>query len=398
MMLALGLRAGFAWDYIHRNPERALSTIPFLFEPGNIAASIAQGKGFSSPLRVDTGATAWMTPIYPLLLAAVFRILGLYTFAAFVAAVAMNIVFSTLTCVPLFFATKRIGGAVVATLAAGLWAIFPNAILLPFESLWDASLAALLAAALLWATLALDRSTRLRDWCGYALLWGIALMTNAALGIVLPFLLGWLAWRARSWKRPVLAAALIVLCCVPWIIRNYIALGSFVPLRSVMGLSLWIGNNDRVENGWPGRLHPITNPEERSKYVALGELAYMREKRREAIQFMLSHPYIEVRLTASRFIALWSGGTSTPLRDFMRTQSWSFRFILLFNLLAAVGALVGIVLLWRRRNTYAFPAAVFPLVFPLAYYVTLASARYRHPADPAVLLLAAVALQGFRGK
>jgi hypothetical protein len=34
---------------------------------------------------------------------------------------------------------------------------------------------------------------------------------------------------------------------------------------------------------------------------------------------------------------------------------------------------------------------VYPVVFPLLYYVTHTSLRYRHPIDPIVLLLTAVA-------
>jgi hypothetical protein len=46
------------------------------------------------------------------------------------------------------------------TVDASLWAVFPTAILLTCESLFDASLSALLAAALLWATLAVAESRR----------------------------------------------------------------------------------------------------------------------------------------------------------------------------------------------------------------------------------------------
>ena len=50
-------------------------------------------------------------------------------------------------------------------------------------------------ATLLWATLELAESHRLRDWCAYGLLWGFTLMTNPSLGSLLPFLLGWAAYR-----------------------------------------------------------------------------------------------------------------------------------------------------------------------------------------------------------
>ena len=53
--------------------------------------------------------------------------------------------------------------------------------MIPFEWIWDTSLSALLAARLLWATLELADSDRVRDWCGYGLLWGFTLMTNPSL-------------------------------------------------------------------------------------------------------------------------------------------------------------------------------------------------------------------------
>jgi hypothetical protein len=45
-----------------------------------------------------------------------------------------------------------------------------------------------------------------------------------------------------------------------------------------------------------------------------------------------------------------------------------------------------------RRSPYAFPLAAFPIVFPVVYYVTHASLRYRHPIDPIIILLTAVSI------
>jgi hypothetical protein len=59
-----------------------------------------------------------------------------------------------------------------------------------------------------------------------------------------------------------------------------------------------------------------------------------------------------------------------------------------------MGTLCGVVLLFVRRNPFAFPLAAFPVVFPVLYYVTHASLRYRHPIDPALVLLTAVGLAG----
>jgi hypothetical protein len=119
----------------------------------------------------------------------------------------------------------------------------------------------------------------------------------------------------------------------------------------------------------------------------------MQEKRQEAVQYMLTHPTREGHLIGNRFISIWSGGTPNPMTDFLGTPSPWFRFILAFNLLVAVGALFGVVILFRSQNVVWFPVAVFPIVYPWAYYLTLALPRYRLPIDPVVLLLTAVALR-----
>jgi 4-amino-4-deoxy-L-arabinose transferase-like glycosyltransferase len=397
LLVALVLRVGFLWQYQHDHPRQAVSVVPFLFESGNIAHSLATGQGFASPFRVNTGPTAWMPPVYPLLLAAIFRIFGPYTFNSFLVAALLNIFSTTLACIPVFFAGKRIAGLGVAATAAWLWAIFPNAILIPVESMWDASLSALLVATILWATIALAESQRVRDWAAYGLLWGITLLTNATLMALLPLLLAWLAYRAHKQNRKwaanfALSLGIAVLCCVPWTIRNYEVFHTFVPLRSGLGLQLWLGNNDNTQDIFRAERHPIYDATERVQYVQMGEVAYMREKQSEALHYMLSHPAREAHLVTRRIISFCSGGTPTPLKDFLNVDSTWFRFVLLFNLLAAFGALLGIIFLIRRRSPFWFPAAIFPLVFPWAYYLSLVLPRYRLPIDPVVLLLAAVTL------
>ena len=185
----------------------------------------------------------------------IFKLFGIYTLHSFFAALSLNILFSAGACVPIFYAGKRIAGLGVASAAAWLWAIFPNAVIIPFEWIWDTSLSALLVATLLWATLELAESRRVRDWCFYGLLWGFALLTNPAIALLFPVLLAWAAYRIRdryhaaSWlMRPVLAAALALLCCLPWTIRNYVQFHKFIPLRSNFAFELYIGNNENYDD------------------------------------------------------------------------------------------------------------------------------------------------------
>lgn len=397
LIAALAIRLAFAWDYQSHTPHRALAAIPFLFESGNIAYSLASGHGFASPFRVDTGPTAWMTPLYPLLLSGIMRLFGIYTFQSWVAAVLMNICFSTLACIPVYYTGKRIEGTGLGAGAAWLWAIFPNAILLSFQSLWDTSLSALLGATALWATLRIAGSVRKRDWAAYGFLWGVILMANAAVLSLLPLLLGWAAYRTSKTSRFAardisLACGVILLCCVPWTIRNYLVFHRIVPLRSTLGLQLWVGNNPAARVIWLGDHHPINDASERRQYTEMGELPYMAAKLRDAVDYILTHPRHEAELIGGRFVMLWAGGAPHPIDDFIANHSAWFRYVLLFNLCAASGALLGIVFLFRNRSIYAFPLAAGPVVFPFAYYFTLALPRYRHPIDPTLMLLTAVAI------
>jgi len=134
---------------------------PLGLEAANIAYSIAAHQGFSSPfLRVSgpSGPTAWLSPVYPYLLAIPVMIFGAHSFGALLAALILNQAFSGLTCWPLFNIGKQLSGPKLGALAAWLWALFPVAIWGPYVAVWYTSLSAWLIAVLLLATLRVRHS------------------------------------------------------------------------------------------------------------------------------------------------------------------------------------------------------------------------------------------------
>ncbi|MGC0774735.1 MAG: glycosyltransferase family 39 protein [Candidatus Acidiferrum sp.] len=403
VIIALGTRLGFAWYQERQFAAQVLSIVPFQTETGHIAYSIASGKGFSSPFQRDSGPTAWIAPVYPYVLAGIFKIFGIYTRPSFFAAVFLNILFSAATCVPIFYTGKRIAALGVASAAAWLWALFPNAIMIPFEWIWDTSLSALLVATLLWATLELGELRRRRDWCFYGNLWGFAFLTNPAVALLFPVLLLWAANRVRHRERtqawlvsPALTATIALLCCVPWTVRNYIVFHKLIPLRSNLAFELYVGNNENYDDRYRFQPGPIAQDREILRYLRMGETPFMEEEQRKAVTFIESHPRIELWLISQRFVDFWIG-TANPLTVFRQVDSLWLRFILLWNDATPLCAFIGIIVLLVRKSEYAFPIAVIPVVFPLLYYVTHTSLRYRHPIDPVVLLLAAIGMQGLWG-
>jgi hypothetical protein len=232
------------------------------------------------------------------------------------------------------------------------------------------------------------------------LLWGFVLMTNPSLGSLLPFLLGWAAYRAW-WKasrvennsrllQPAAALAIAILCCVPWTIRNYSVFHRFVPLRSNFPLELYIGNNENYDDQHPHYPGMVTKDRETWRYIKMGETPFMDEEMRKAKKFIFSHPRVEGILFYERFIAFW-GGIPNPIDKFMQTDSLLVRSLILCAMLSGVGALAGVVVLIWKQSDYAFPLAIYPIIFPFLYYITHTSLRYRHPIEPEILLLTAIA-------
>src|SRR5438445_1315363 len=84
----------------HITPRR--DHFQFGWEMGRIARSIALGQGFSSPTDFSTGPTAWAPPLYPYLLAGIFKVLGVYSSGSAAVILAINSIFSALTCLTLY--------------------------------------------------------------------------------------------------------------------------------------------------------------------------------------------------------------------------------------------------------------------------------------------------------
>lgn len=398
-LVAFVLRVAYFLYMAHLIPRTVLADVPFQNEVGNVASALAQGHGFCCLFRQATGPTAWLAPIYPLLIAGIFKLFGTFTLRSFLASVLLNCIFSAAATIPLFFVGKRVGGLATAVASGWIWAIFPSGIILPFQWIWDISLSVLLAACLLWATLELEKSSNRRDFLLYGFLWAASLLTNPALGALLPFLIGWLIYRQRaSLQRIVgccaLALAVAILCCLPWTVRNYVHFHRFIPLRSNFPYEFWSGNNE-IFDEHSRAVNRITRYEQVRLYARLGENAFLDQKREEAVRFVRTHPALYTQLFARRVVATWLG-TGSPWEDFAGTDSVLARFLIVWNAVSLLAMLVGLTRFYLRKRGYFVPIAAFPIVFPLTFYIAHTSLRHRHPCDPVIALLIAVAIAGTR--
>jgi hypothetical protein len=372
-------------------------TWKFGFETGRIARSIASGQGFSSPLQGPSGPTAWLPPVYPYVLAGIFKCFGIYSTDAALVSLTLNSLFSALTCVTIFSIGEKTFGPKVAAWASWSWAFFPYTVFWSTNWVWATSLSALLFSLICLSALQLERYNSATAWLGFGTLWGFVGLTDTALLSIFPFFVGWLYYRLSqqgvALGHAISACALgFLLILTPWLVRNYLTFGEFVFIKSNFGLELHLGNYEG-STGLSGRgvLHPAGNDREFERFRQMGELSYVKESKRQALEFIVAQPGTFVWLTLRRVVYFWTGNAQL-LQIFSLSGRFEAARYILFSLVSVL-AFWGLFSAFRNGHPAVPLFAIILIVFPLVYYVTHPTPRYRHPIEPAMVLLAVYAMR-----
>jgi 4-amino-4-deoxy-L-arabinose transferase-like glycosyltransferase len=371
----------------------------FGWETGRIASSIASGQGFSSPLFGDTGPTAIMTPLYPYLLAGVFKLLGIYSVASAFMILGLNSLFSALTCIPIFFVAETFFTRKIALWSAWAWVFFPYAIYFSAGRIWVTSLAALLLTLGLFATVRLTRSSRPLIWILYGVLWGLNALANPTNVAVLPFLAVWLMYRFRGhgWRwlgSGVLSAVVFLAVISPWFVRNYRTFGRFMPFRDNFWYEFWAGNTGDTSDLVPDWAHPSNGEAEMQKFREQGELRYFDSKKPLAQDFVRRHPATFAYLTAKKIVFTWTGFWSLN-PTYLAGEPFEIPNTV-FCTVVTVLLLLGLFSTFRVNPAAGVFFALVLVTIPSLYYITHPDLEYRHVIDPEILMLATVAVARFR--
>jgi 4-amino-4-deoxy-L-arabinose transferase-like glycosyltransferase len=384
LCLALLARLFILWFVVARFPHNWLYTRGI--ELGTLAQSLVAGQGLSSPFGGSTGPTALLAPGYPAIIALFFRIFGSFTFAAAIAVMGMQLLFSVTTVLLIMHVGQVCFGNRTAHLAGTFWAVSLPLIWMP-TIFWETCLSTLLLVGMMALALRCEQQPSGSLWALMGAYCGLAALVNPALLLALLAMLGWAAWQTRNTflYSPLLSLLVLLLVFAPWPIRNARALGAFIPLRSTVGLELWMGNRAGATGFLDESVFPIFNRGEYDQYVAKGEVAYMQEKSALAKAYVRAHPSDFLQLSGERFIRFWTGSGS---------RDGSVIFILHALVTTVVGT-AGAWRLWQRRRFRLATLFLLPLIlFPLPYYITHAEFRYRLVVDPLLTILAGYAVSG----
>ena len=348
-------------------------------ETTSIATSISQGHGFSSPFGGTTGPSAWIAPVYPYLLAGIFKLFGELTTHSIVVIFILQALLSALTIIPILGIAKRTVGTRAGKFAALAWAVFPWFSKWSVTWIWEVTLSALLLSLIFWWALCLNGNSPLRHWAAFGTLEGFALLTNPALLTLPPIIFLW--HLRKRWRQPMLAGITCLVIISPWLIRNRVVFHQWVFLRSNFGVELALGNHEHSLGRGDSLRHPAYNTNEYATYQRMGEVAYVKTRQAEALRYIKARPLEFAELSAKRVAYFWDGSAMGYRRAV--APYWLPMTFGAFSLMVLPG-------LWAAFHDRIYERELYLgvlLIYPLPYYLTYSQVRYRHVIEPLMLLL-----------
>lgn len=189
-----------------------------------------------------------------------------------------------------------------------------------------------------------------------------------------------------------LASAVFAVCIMPWLVRNDQTFGKFVFIRSNFGAELRLGNGPGANGTWMEFLHPSQNVFEMRRYRQLGELAYVAERKREALAFIREDYVRFAGLSLKRFIYYWGG--LPRLSEIPALAPFKDSIFLASSVLGFWG--LGRALRQRRPGAWLFFWLI--LSYPTVYYFVFPHPRYRHPIEAELGILIVYVISETRRK
>ncbi len=357
----------------------------------NIAHGGVYGNVFGEP-------SARWPPGWPAVLATLYTVFGQHPVVGEV----FNALLGAITVPLLYLLVKPHFGARVALIAAAMLCVMPGPILWT-DMLVTETLFTLLLVV--YFMLVMRASPTWKWAAGLGLYVGLVAMvrSEAIIWLAVPSVLWWrqIGWRAAV---PRLAAAGVVflLALVPWAVRNTQVMGSFIPLSTNAGETLYAGHNANA-NGMQNHPSDELSDSFGQRDTAQWEIAWSKGLQREAVSWAVHNPVAELELIPKKIIALNRG------------DSWAFEWLNMqpyptvgatwavyisvvadfawFSLLALT--LVGVVALgravWRQRLMVGIAAMLITLLvmYGFVYY---GNYRYRLPYEPLMMVVAALVI------
>lgn len=365
-----------------------------------IAVSLVQHGRFPASILAP-GPTALRPPLFPYALAATYKVVGVGSATArWEAGRMLEAALGAVTVLLIGLISLRLWGRRAALMSSALAAVYPPLVLVGSSLMTESLFMPLALASVLAALIARSSANQLR-WCLLSgLLLGLGALTRGnGLALLLP--IAALVWTGRpvlsrrALRAPLAVVIALALTLVPWTVRNANTFHEFVPVTTETGYAtagtyswqaahftefpaLWVPP-------WRVALALL------ARHPHLGEARLSDRLNGLAFDYLKAHPtYVAkvfwwnslrlLNLTGThyeRWAAQWNAYPKWLAEDSVYAF-WAL------GLLALGGAFTAA----ARRAPLALWGC--PLVIFLSTVFLEGSTRYRSPADPFIVMLAAL--------
>jgi 4-amino-4-deoxy-L-arabinose transferase-like glycosyltransferase len=368
------------------------------------AVSLVQSGRFPDS-QLTPGPTAFRAPLFPLVLAAAYKVVGVgSTSTRWKAGRVLEALLGTVTVALIALIALRIWKRRVALIAAAITAVYPPLILMGSSLMSESLFIPLNLAAVLAALVTRDARGTRRLWWALAtgVLTGLAALARSTdLILVLP--IAFIVWSERprlsmrSLGAPAVAVAATLLTIVPWLVRDANVMHTFVPITDESGYAAVGTYNSYAQSRTddPALYTPPVLEARRLERLARGlnEAQFSSRLDTLSLDYIDAHPSSVLKTaywTTLRLLDLTGTGFEQSIEPTWGFPGWlgvvSVYSFWLVGLVALIGASSGA----ARRAPWAF--WICPIALLATTVFLIGATRYRTPADPWIVLLAALAV------
>lgn len=358
----------------------------------NIAENFLQGQGLNNTVRADRVYV--VGPVYPLILASVYKIFGLSNYAAVVMAQA---ILGAISAVLAFKTGALLFGRSYGWVSFALTLLYP---LFPFWGMYVLTETTYVFFVTLFIYLmafysvgCLNAGQRTKSAIAIGAVLGIANLVRPLLMTVFPVILFWFWFIAGyKFKSAIKDFFIVFFSCIlvmsPWWIRNYYNYEKFIPVTNYGAFEFYAGNNPYTVTNEYFNSYLITyDPKIKSMVEKLPVFRREEEYARLAKTYILRYPLQFIQRTFQKEINLFWRPVSGWEGSYYKMPGYSLdRWFLLMGLAGGIISLIK----FRKYGFLLLIAVYYGSVVSILTVVD--AARYRIPIMPAVILLATLAI------
>ena len=394
--------------YIFAFPQAQVTPALDSYEYDRLGWNLASGKGFSFD-----GINPYLRrgPIYPIVLAAIFKLFG----HSYLAVRIIQVFLAAFIVMLSYIIGKRCFGQKIGMLASIITALYPALIF--YTGLIMSEIVFTFLLCFSFFAILKGYQDKLRYWY---IISGVCLGLTALCrseAIMLPLLVLVVLLLVEHNKKIAFINFLILaffmsLVVIPWTLRNYHIAKEFIPVQYSSGEAFWIGTYQQYPD--EGMSVNLEKEPARSIIKDLYLTGLTQQEKRiiidkhlsdDAIKRVIEHPFSYLIYRFKKHYQFWIGGHSNvvvALADSLLSYFEQRNYIkfaikcglLLLNLIIILLGLYGfMVAIWKKINLGFTLITGTPIIYiPLVHFFFPASPRFQIPILPLIIIFSSLGI------